>query len=49
MEGPEIEDDWHVFSGLNFPPDTQQGICRTHSLSQREPDFTSKNSLALCK
>ncbi|MFN9392034.1 MAG: phenylalanine--tRNA ligase subunit alpha, partial [Flavobacteriales bacterium] len=20
-DGPEIEDDWHVFSGLNFPPD----------------------------
>ena len=21
QEGPEIEDDWHVFSALNFPPD----------------------------
>lgn len=21
QEGPEIEDDWHVFSGLNFPPE----------------------------
>lgn len=20
-EGPEVEDDWHVFGGLNFPPD----------------------------
>lgn len=20
-DGPEMEDDWHVFSGLNFPPD----------------------------
>ncbi len=20
-EGPEIEDDWHVFESLNFPPD----------------------------
>jgi phenylalanyl-tRNA synthetase alpha chain len=20
-DGPEIEDDWHVFSGLNFPPE----------------------------
>ena len=20
-EGPEIEDDWHVFSALNFPPE----------------------------
>src|SRR5690606_6993546 len=20
-EGPEIEDDWHIFSALNFPPD----------------------------
>lgn len=20
-EGPEVEDDWHVFSGLNFPPE----------------------------
>ena len=25
QEGPEIEDDWHVFSALNFPPTTRPG------------------------
>ena len=29
-EGPEIEDDWHVFSALNFPPDI---LLRTHTSS----------------
>ncbi len=29
-EGPEIEDDWHVFESLNFPPD-HPATCRTHS------------------
>ena len=30
-EGPEIEDDWHVFSGLNFPPEHPAATCRTRS------------------
>ena len=43
-EGPEIEDDHHVFEALNFPPDhparastslrtIRPGTCRTHSSS----------------
>lgn len=31
-EGPEIEDDWHVFSALNFPKNTRHVICRTRFL-----------------
>src|SRR5690554_794240 len=31
-EGPEVEDDWHVFSSLNFADDTLHAICRIHFL-----------------
>ncbi len=31
-EGPEIEDDWHVFSALNFAETTPLATCRTPSL-----------------
>lgn len=34
-EGPEIEDDWHNFSALNFPEDIRLAICRTRSSSRR--------------
>jgi phenylalanyl-tRNA synthetase alpha chain len=34
-EGPEIEDDWHVFSALNFPPNILHAICKIHSLSKK--------------
>ena len=34
-EGPEIEDDWHNFSALNFPPEhpEQEWALRTHTSS----------------
>lgn len=32
-EGPEIEDDWHVFSSLNFAEDHPAAICKIRSLS----------------
>ena len=28
-EGPEVEDDWHNFEALNFPPGTRRARCRT--------------------
>ena len=31
-DGPEIEDDWHVFSALNFPPE-HDILLRTHTSS----------------
>jgi phenylalanyl-tRNA synthetase alpha chain len=34
-EGPEIEDDWHNFSALNFPKSTRHVTCRTRSSSKR--------------
>ena len=30
VDGPEIEDDYHNFEALNFPPTIRLGICRTH-------------------
>ena len=37
-EGPEIEDDWHVFSGLNFPPEHPAGMQDTFFI-ERDPDI----------
>lgn len=34
-EGPEIEDDWHNFSALNFPEEHPAGICKIPSLSRK--------------
>src|ERR1700709_347868 len=34
-EGPEIEDDWHNFSALNFPEETRQGTCKIPSLLKK--------------
>lgn len=31
-EGPEIEDDWHVYSSMNFADDHLPATCRIHSL-----------------
>lgn len=33
--GPDIEDDYHNFEALNFPPTTPHAICRTPSLWNR--------------
>lgn len=37
-EGPEIEDDWHVFTALNFPPDHPARDMQDTFFIQRDPD-----------
>ncbi len=37
-EGPEIEDDWHVFSSLNFAPDHPARDMQDTFFINREPD-----------
>jgi phenylalanyl-tRNA synthetase alpha chain len=38
-DGPEIEDDWHVFSGLNFPPEhPARDMQDTFFVEQNEED-----------
>ncbi len=37
-EGPEIEDDWHVFSALNFAPDHPARDMQDTFFIQRDPD-----------
>ena len=39
VEGPEIEDDWHVFSGLNFPPEHPARDMQDTFFVAREPDL----------
>ena len=38
-EGPEIEDDWHVFSSLNFPADHPARDMQDTFFITREPDI----------
>ena len=38
-EGPEIEDDWHVFSSLNFPEDHPARDMQDTFFIQRSPDI----------
>lgn len=38
-EGPEIEDDWHNFSALNFPPEHPARDMQDTFFVQREPDW----------
>lgn len=38
-EGPEIEDDWHVFSGLNFPENHPARDMQDTFFIQRDPDI----------
>lgn len=38
-EGPEIEDDWHVFSGLNFPPEHPARDMQDTFFIERDPDM----------
>ena len=38
-EGPEIEDDWHVFSGLNFPPEHPARDMQDTIFVERDPDI----------
>jgi len=37
-EGPEIEDDWHVFSSLNFPPEHPARDMQDTFFITKEPD-----------
>ena len=39
VEGPEIEDDWHVFSGLNFPPEHPARDMQDTFFVERDPDL----------
>jgi phenylalanyl-tRNA synthetase alpha chain len=38
-EGPEIEDDWHVFSGLNFPPEHPARDMQDTFFVEKDPDI----------
>ncbi len=38
-EGPEVEDDWHVFSSLNFAPDHPARDMQDTFFVQRNPDI----------
>ncbi|PKP22948.1 MAG: phenylalanine--tRNA ligase subunit alpha [Bacteroidetes bacterium HGW-Bacteroidetes-21] len=38
-EGPEIEDDWHVFSALNFPPDHPARDMQDTFFVSKNPDI----------
>ena len=38
-EGPEIEDDWHVFSGLNFPEEHPARDMQDTFFVDRQPDM----------
>lgn len=38
-EGPEIEDDWHVFSALNFPPEHPARDMQDTFFIQKNPDI----------
>ncbi|MBT6164146.1 MAG: phenylalanine--tRNA ligase subunit alpha, partial [Crocinitomicaceae bacterium] len=38
-EGPEIEDDWHVFSGLNFPEEHPARDMQDTFFVDRKPDM----------
>ena len=37
-EGPEVEDDWHVFSALNFPPEHPARDMQDTFFITRDPD-----------
>ena len=38
-DGPEIEDDWHNFSALNFPPNHPAREMQDTFFIQRDPDY----------
>jgi len=38
-DGPEIEDDWHVFSALNFPPDHPARDMQDTFFIEKNPDI----------
>jgi phenylalanyl-tRNA synthetase alpha chain len=38
-DGPEIEDDWHVFSGFNFPPEHPARDMQDTFFIEKDPDM----------
>ncbi len=38
-EGPEIEDDWHIFSALNFPPEHPARDMQDTFFIEKDPDI----------
>ncbi len=38
-EGPEVEDDWHVFSALNFPPEHPARDMQDTFFVEKDPDI----------
>ncbi|MBE0654432.1 MAG: phenylalanine--tRNA ligase subunit alpha [Bacteroidales bacterium] len=38
-EGPEVEDDWHVFSALNFPPEHPARDMQDTFFIEKDPDI----------
>ncbi|MCQ2376369.1 MAG: phenylalanine--tRNA ligase subunit alpha [Salinivirgaceae bacterium] len=38
-EGPEVEDDWHVFSSLNFPPEHPARDMQDTFFIEKDPDI----------
>jgi len=38
-EGPEIEDDWHIFSALNFPPEHPARDMQDTFFVEKDPDI----------
>ena len=38
-DGPEIEDDWHVFSALNFPPEHPARDMQDTFFIEKDPDI----------
>ena len=44
-EGPEVEDDWHVFSSLNFAPEHPARDMQDTFFVEKDPDDVSKDVL----
>lgn len=42
-EGPEIEDDWHIFGALNFPPEHPARDMQDTFFVQKDPDFSLRS------
>jgi phenylalanyl-tRNA synthetase alpha chain len=45
-EGPEIEDDWHVFTGLNFPQDHPARDMQDTFFIEKDPDIVLRTHTA---
>jgi len=45
-EGPEIEDDWHVFSALNFPPEHPARDMQDTFFIEKNPDVLLRTHLS---